>query len=529
MPLINNRNRALLAALLAFVLFAGIFYFVAPFSPGVGAGLAFLIAALLYAIITENMRAKRAEESLRSGEKKFQDLVEQSGDWIWEVDNRGIFTYVNPGVKELTGYGAEEMIGKSPFAFMRQGDVNEAKRLFYDAAARQEPFSLFEYGMVHKNGHQIVFEVNGRPISGKGGASGGYRGISREITERKRRAVKLEYFSLHDQLTGLYNRAFFAEEMKRLSGSRDFPITIVSADINGLKLINDTMGHSKGDALLYACAQVLRLSLRRSDILARIGGDEFAALLPRTGEAAGETIAGRIQVNMDLHNKTFPELPLSISVGTATAEKEDTPLTEIYKKADDYMYRNKFSNRNSVRSYIVDILLAALAERDRISQGHAERLAALCLKMGDRLDLPPSRISGLDLLAWVHDLGNVGVPDSILFKETSLTGEEWELIRQHPEKGYRIARFSPKLKRVAGLILQHHERWDGSGYPRGLSGEAIALECRIFAIADAYEAMTGGGRAYREAKGKTAALKEIEKHAGSQFDPILAEVFCALT
>jgi len=265
--------------------------------------------------------------------------------------------------------------------------------------------------------------------------------------------VKLEYLSLHDQLTGLYNRAFFAEEMKRLSGSRDFPITIVSADINGLKLINDTMGHSKGDALLI----------------------------------------------------------------------------EIYKKADDYMYRNKFSSRNSVCSYIVDILLAALAERDRISQGHAERLAALCLKMGDRLDLHPSRLFGLDLLAWVHDLGNVGVPDSILFKETSLTGEEWDLIRQHPEKGYRIARFSPKLKRVAGLILQHHERWDGSGYPRGLRGEAIALECRIFAIADAYEAMTGGGRAYREARGKIAALTEIERYAGSQFDPILAEVFCALT
>jgi HD-GYP domain-containing protein (c-di-GMP phosphodiesterase class II) len=289
------------------------------------------------------------------------------------------------------------------------------------------------------------------------------------------------------------------------------------------------MGHSRGDALLYACAQVLRLSLRRSDILARIGGDEFAALLPRTGETVGAKIAMRIQANMDLHNKIRPELPLSISVGTATAEKEDTPLTEIYKKADDYMYRNKFSNRSSVRSYIVDILLAALAERDRISQGHAERLAALCLKMGKKLQLPPSRLAYLDLLARVHDLGNVGVPDAILFKETSLTGEEWELMRQHPEKGYRIARFSPKLKRVAELILQHHERWDGKGYPRGLRGEAIALECRIFAIADAYEAMTSDGRAYREARGKGAALIEIEKHAGSQFDPRLVEIFCALT
>ncbi len=345
-----------------------------------------------------------------------------------------------------------------------------------------------------------------------------------DITERKFNEEKLHYLSMHDALTGLYNRAYFDEEMRRLEGSREYPITIISADLDGLKLINDNMGHARGDALLQACADVLRKSLRGYDIVARIGGDEFAVILPRTGEANCEEIVTRIRMYCDEHNLEHNELPLHISLGVATAQSGSLSLEEIYKKADDLMYRNKLERKQSVRSHTVDMLLAALKERDYVSGGHTQRLSGICLRMGEKLKLGITQLINLALLAHVHDLGKVSIADEILFKEGPLTAEEWETMRQHPEKGSQIALSSPDLAEMADLILKHHEHWDGSGYPKGLKGEAIPMECRIFAIADAYDAMTSY-RQYRPGLSREEALAILKECAGTQFQPALVDLF----
>ena len=167
-------------------------------------------------------------------------------------------------------------------------------------------------------------------------------------------------------------------------------------------------------------------------------------------------------------------------------------------------------------------------EKDYLTAGHAERLKEMCLKMGEKLWLSPRQMADLALLAQVHDLGKVAVPDSILFKKGPLTEEEWEVMRQHPEKGYRIALSSPALAGVADLILKHHERWDGKGYPLGLRGEEIPVECRILSIADAFDAMTGG-RPYLKPRSKEEAVAELKKCAGSHFDPHLVDVFVSLS
>ena len=151
------------------------------------------------------------------------------------------------------------------------------------------------------------------------------------------------------------------------------------------------------------------------------------------------------------------------------------------------MYRDKLNNINSVRSYTIDLLLNALAERDFMSTGHTQRLSRICLTMAEKLDLPAPQLINLAILTQVHDLGKIGVPDSILFKKGILTEEEWSIMRQHPEKGYRLALTSPDLAEFADLILKHHESWDGSGYPLGIKGKEIPIECRIFAIVDAFE------------------------------------------
>ncbi len=346
-----------------------------------------------------------------------------------------------------------------------------------------------------------------------------------DISERKQFEEQLKYLSLHDQLTGLYNRAYLENELYRLNKGRECPISIISVDLDGLKLVNDTLGHDHGDNLLKVCGSILQESVRDSDIVARAGGDEFVILLPRAEFQAGERIVQRIQSEIENYNQVQKgQIPLSLSIGLACAENSQQDLIAVLKQADDLMYRDKLNRNINSRSQIMTALMAALEERDFITSGHAQRLEELCLKLGKEMRLSVNQLSNLNLLAQVHDLGKVGIPDHILFKPDLLNEAEWEIMRQHPEKGHRIARASTDLAGVSDLILRHHEQWDGRGYPLGLQGEEIPIECRILAIVDSFDAMTND-RPYRGAMPVHEALAELKKNAGTQFDPQLVEAF----
>ncbi len=357
--------------------------------------------------------------------------------------------------------------------------------------------------------------------------------VERELRDSKVREQhrfyedQLKFLSLHDQLTGLYNRAFFENELKRLEGSDAYPVVILSADLDGLRLINDTMGQKEGDRSLKICAELLKNLLEKDDVLARVGGDEFVALIPRAQSKTGEEIISLIRAEIENYNSGNDNLPINISLGFSVCWSKADSLENGLKQAINNMRLDKENRGESARTQVVKALLAALSERDYIANGHADRLEELCLEMGERLDLDQHRLTALSLVAKVHDLGKVGIPDRILFKEGGLTEEEWEIMRQHPEKGYRIAKASPDLAHVADLILRHHEKWDGSGYPLGLKGKEIPLECRILSIVDAYDAMIND-RPYRKAKSRVEALKELKQFSGSQFDPGLVEMFISL-
>lgn len=342
--------------------------------------------------------------------------------------------------------------------------------------------------------------------------------------QSKANSKQLEYLTLHDLLTGLYNRIYFKNELERLEGGREYPIIILSADLDNLRLINDTLGQKEGDRILKVCAEMLEKPLCKGDVLARVGSDEFIAILPRAVDRTGDEILRQIRNEVDTYNRTSKKMPISISLGYAVSKDQSEHLEATLNEANNMMQLDKKSSSESVRSQVVSALLAALSERDYISGGHAERLKKLCLKVGEEVGLDQQHLSALTMVAQVHDLGKVGIPDSILFKEGPLTEKEWAIMHQHTEKGYRIARSSPELIHVANLILYHHEKWNGRGYPQGLQGNEIPIECRILAIVDAYDAMTTD-RPYSQAKSKQEALEEIKRNAGTQFDPLLAEIF----
>lgn len=468
---------------------------------------------------------KESEKKLISQKECYEALFKNSSDAIVFFNRSHKVIDINARFTELFGYTIDECRGIDVDKLVADEKTYPLAKYITETVFKGR-YAETEAIRYTKGNKPIEVRIKSVLVTVDNEVVGGY-GIYSDIREQKQYERQLEFLSIHDQLTGLYNRAYYEEKIKILSESSKYPITIISVDMDGLKLVNDTLGHSKGDELLMVCAKILKKSIRSSDILTRIGGDEFAIILPLTGEENGDRILNRIRSNVEKYNDEHPELQLHISMGAATAKDSSTSLIETYKKADNLMYRDKLLRRNSARSQILNTLMAALAERDYITSGHVGRVKNLCIKMGEKLNLSPKQMGDLTLLAEVHDLGKVGIPDKILFKKGPLTDEEWEIMRQHSEKGYRIALSAPDLSGIADLILKHHERWDGKGYPIGLKGKEIPIECRILSIIDAFDAMTSE-RPYSNKKSKEEAINELKRCTGTQFDPELVKVFLAV-
>ena len=342
--------------------------------------------------------------------------------------------------------------------------------------------------------------------------------------ERKSTEEKIKHLRFHDSLTDLYNRAYFEEELERYNSPLYYPLSIVVIDVNGLKAINDTFGHIEGDRLLQHLSQILTSVSRKGDIIARVGGDEFAFIMPSTTSKQVHDFCQRIRKVCEEDTIKPIFLRPSISLGHATQEGGYKEIETLLKEADDKMYQDKLFQSKTREKYLLDSFLLILAERDTHINDHSQRLQELALSLGKRVGLTEYQLGNLKLLALLHDIGKIGIPDSILFKTNTLTPSEWKKMREHSRIGYRMAKNIPDFAPIAHEILCHHEHWDGKGYPEGLKGEDIPLLSRIISIVDAYDVMQSR-RPYKGAISKAEALKEVKRCAGTQFDPQLVEIF----
>lgn len=339
---------------------------------------------------------------------------------------------------------------------------------------------------------------------------------------RKQAEEKIRYISYHDNLTGLYNRCFMEEEMKRLDTGRQLPISIIMADLNVFKLVNDTYGHAKGDEMLKSAAGILRDECRKEDIIARWGGDEFMIMLPQTTVKEAEKICKRIDGRCK--EEKVEDMCLSISLGYACKETVDIELTEVMTEAEKYMYKKKIDESRRTKSFVIKHLLEKVGEKSYETERHIRQMTKVARKIAEKIALSDVEVKRLELLVNMHDIGKINISKDILTKKGSLTEEEWEKIQEHPITGYQIARATEEYFQVAEDILAHHEHWNGSGYPKGLKGGKIPLLARIVAIADAYEVM-GSGRPYKKSMSDEEIVTELKRCAGTQFDPELIDTF----
>jgi diguanylate cyclase (GGDEF)-like protein len=292
-------------------------------------------------------------------------------------------------------------------------------------------------------------------------------------------------------------------------------------DVNGLKLVNDAFGHKTGDALLKKVAEILTRECRGDDIIGRIGGDEFVILLPGMGPEEVGRLMERIKGRME--DERIGDVPVSVSFGWATKVSPEEDAGKIFEQAEDNMYRNKISERSSYQYKVVQLILKALYEKSPGEEGHSLRVSSLCGVIGKAMGLNPAEVKELEMAGTVHDIGKVVISGEILNKNKPLEESDWAEIRKHPEAGYSILSTLNRYSPLADIVLMHHERWDGSGYPKGLEGENIPLFARIVSVAEAFDAMR-----QRAESGKSfcfeEVLGELERNAGTQFDPVIVEV-----
>ncbi len=334
---------------------------------------------------------------------------------------------------------------------------------------------------------------------------------------------KIRYLSLHDQLTGLPNRRCFEQELDRLDHQEYYPLMLLVADLNGLKMVNDAFGHLVGDNMIKTAAGALKKACKDTDVVTRWGGDEFVCILPNADEAYVHGLINNINDILEGIHEDYGQI--SLSFGHEAKNHSDISVIELFERAEEYMYKNKMMNSEGVRGHMIKTMLNTLFEKSPTDKDHSDRVSVYATKLARAMNLKSSVVSDITTIGLLHDIGKIVVPQSILDKLTKLDVEEWEQIKQHPLIGYRIFCISDEYAHIAKGVLHHHERLDGKGYPEGIKGDAIPIESKVISVADAFDAMT----AYRPYKKKVLSEKEaaveLKNNIDTQFDADIVKIF----
>ncbi len=473
----------------------------------------------------------------QASEQRLADIINFLPDATFVVDREGKVITWNKAIEVLTGVPAQKMLGKGkyeyaiPFYGKRRPMLvdlllraNEEAEKNYAFLQKEENWVIGETSVPNLQGKQMIIWAKASRLYDQDGNVYGAIESIRDISQNKRTDQHLAQISLRDSLTNLYTRAYFLEELNRYEHQKFTPLGIIMITVDGLRFINDTVGYDAGDVLLLAATNVFKKCFNEEDIIARVGGNDFAILFPSNSRSDLERLRRRINETAEDYNRAGHKLLLSVSIGLTFRGSAAKSMLTLFQEAENSMSYEKIQKAEKTRSLIVKKLSQTFESLYFMAEGHGDRVKRLVGRVATALRLPEVSVNELQMLAKYHDLGKVGVPEGIILKRGLLSPEERVIVQKHSEIGHRLALAAPDLVPIADYILKHHEWWNGEGYPLGLKGEETPLACRILAIADAYDAMTNS-RPFREPKTSAQALRELKKCAGTQFDPQLVEVF----
>ncbi|MBI9010448.1 MAG: PAS domain S-box protein [Tenericutes bacterium] len=481
-------------------------------------------------VIHDITEIKVANNKLQESERRYKELNNNLDTGVVVHNPDTSINYCNKKAEALLGFSYDELLGSyassNQFVFVTN-DYKELELADYPVniiIKNNAPIKNYVIGIKHIQDKKLVWvSVNGVPIFNDDGSIQEIVISFNDITLEKERLDEIMHISNHDYLTDLYNRRYFTESYNKMDNPKYYPLGVLMLDVNGLKIINDAYGHGVGDIALKKVSDMLQNSCRKDDIICRIGGDEFAVILPNVSQDELESIKTNIQEASTINKVN--NIELSLATGYEIKDKDiEGDLEDILTLAENHMYRHKLAENVSVRNNAIKAILKTLTEKYEEERIHSAKVSQLCKEMGEVLDLSVENVKELEMAGMYHDIGKISIPDAILNKPGKLTDEEYVIIKTHPEISYQILRAADEYSDLAIHALHHHERWDGKGYPNGLKGEKIPLFSRIICIADAYEAMTAA-RSYKKLMSQDEAVKEIIKCSGSQFDEKMARVF----
>jgi diguanylate cyclase (GGDEF)-like protein/PAS domain S-box-containing protein len=467
------------------------------------------------------------EQSLKHSNATLDAAINSMLDAVYIIDEHGCFLLANTAFYEYYRFHTTEQSPRylSNLAELFFAETEDGTPLTRDELAGYRALNgevgTMAYRLIRKEDNQWwIGSYSYAPIKDEGDALLGAVVVARDITEERALHQRLRFQRDHDYLTGLYSRVYFEGVVRAME--QQVPLTLGLVDINGLKLVNDTLGTTMGDEMIKRTALLMQQFSRPDMIIARYGGDEFAFLIPAGDERIAEQFVQDVETEAQrIEVATFH---LSLSAGWAVRHSLGERATHVLRRAEEMMGRSKLYDSASAKSKTVGLVMNSLFAKSNRESQHSRRVSALCAFIARQLDLSVREVNRMRTAGLMHDIGKIGVSEAILNKPGKLDKAEWEEMRRHPEIGYRILSTVSEFSDLAVAVLEHHERMDGSGYPRGLEGERISYQARIIAIADSYDAMTSE-RSYRTPISHRDAVEEIWRGRGTLYDPEIVQVF----
>ena len=468
----------------------------------------------------QNILEKRAND-LYIQKQHIEATLLSIGDAVISTDQYGIITNCNKVAAKLLEQDPNDLIGcvfKDVFHLISDKDHKPLEDLVSIVIKHKKMIELDHHTILKsKSGKKHFIEDSASPILNEEKELVGVVIVFRDVTEKMRRHREIEYLSMHDFLTGLYNRRYFVESLHQHDFKKNLPLGLMMIDLNGLKILNDAYGHDYGDLALKMTADLLKEVFNEEQTVSRIGGDEFAVIIPH----ATEDIMNNYYKNImkKLKNKKIKHIALSLAVGYELKHDINTDVDEVLRIAESHMYRHKFKESKKIRNKAIEAIFKSLIEQYPKEKEHAENVKMLASNVGKALKLSDADQSLLEMTAYYHDLGKIAIPSKILDKAyDELKDEEIEIMNTHVEVGYQILKSSEDYFHISEFVLKHHEAYNGKGYPNGLKENDIPLISRIVSLCSKFDHLLLH-------KNIDAALNEIVHQKKKLFCPLVVDTF----